>query len=76
MLDPSLEKQFASYLEIIGSAQNQQGRHLTLEDRGQGQRQLQVSYISEVPVWKSTYRIVFPREPERQCHSAGLGSGR
>jgi uncharacterized protein DUF4139 len=62
MLDPSLEKQFASYLEIIGSAQNLQGRHLTLEDRGQGQRQLQVSYISEVPVWKSTYRIVFPRE--------------
>ena len=62
MLDPSLEKQFASYLEIIGSAQNQQGRHLTLEDRGEGQRQLQVSYISEVPVWKSTYRIVFPRE--------------
>ena len=63
MLDPSLEKQFASYLEIIGSAQNQQGRHLTLEDRGQGQRQLQVSYISEVPVWKSTYRIVFPANP-------------
>jgi hypothetical protein len=61
MLDPSLEKQFASYLEIIGSAQNLQGRHLTLEDRGQGLRQLQVSYISEVPVWKSTYRIVFPR---------------
>jgi hypothetical protein len=63
MLDPSLEKQFASYLEIIGSAQNQQGRHLTLEDRGEGQRQLQVSYISEVPVWKSTYRIVFPANP-------------
>jgi hypothetical protein len=62
MLDASLEKQFASYLEIIGSGQSQQGRHLTLEDRGEGQRQLQVSYISEVPVWKSTYRIVFPRE--------------
>jgi hypothetical protein len=62
MLDPSLERQFASYLEIIGSAHSLEGRHLTLEDRGQGQRQLQVSYISEVPVWKSTYRIVFPRE--------------
>ncbi len=62
MLDPSLEKQFAAYLEIIGSGKSQQGRHLTLEDRGEGQRQLQVSYISEVPVWKSTYRIVFPRE--------------
>jgi len=62
MIDPALEKQFASYLEIIASGQNQQGRHLTLEDRGEGERQLQVSYISEVPVWKSTYRIVFPRE--------------
>ncbi|MGO8758510.1 MAG: DUF4139 domain-containing protein [Terracidiphilus sp.] len=62
IVEPSLEKQFASYLEVIGSAQNQQGRHLTLEDRGEGERQLQVSYISEVPVWKSTYRIVFPRE--------------
>jgi hypothetical protein len=63
MIDPALQKQFASYLEIIGSGQNQQGRHLTLEDRGEGERQLQVSYISEVPVWKSTYRIVFPRDP-------------
>ena len=62
MLDPALEKQFASYLEIIASAQNQYRRHLTLEDRGQGERQLQVSYISQVPVWKSTYRMVFPQE--------------
>jgi hypothetical protein len=46
----------------VASAQDQQLRHLTLEDRGQGERQLQVSYISEVPVWKSTYRIVFPRD--------------
>jgi hypothetical protein len=62
MLDVSLQKQFSSYLEIVGSAQNQQLRHLVLEDRGTGQRELRVSYISEVPVWKSTYRIVFPRE--------------
>jgi hypothetical protein len=61
MLDSSLQKQFANYLEIVASAQDQQVRHLVLEDRGAGERQLQVSYISEVPVWKSTYRIVFPR---------------
>ena len=63
MVDPTLQKQFASYLEIIASARDQQLRHLTLEDRGQGERELQVSYISEVPVWKLTYRIVFPRDP-------------
>jgi hypothetical protein len=62
MLDASLQKQFNEYLEIVASAQNQQVRHLALEDRGEGPRQLRVSYISEIPVWKSTYRIVFPRE--------------
>jgi hypothetical protein len=62
MLDASLQKQFTEYLGIIASTQNQQVRHLTLEDRGEGQRELRISYISGVPVWKSTYRIVFPRD--------------
>ena len=64
MLDASLQKQFTEYLEIVASEQNQQVRHLTLEDRGEDQRQLRVSYISEIPVWKSTYRIVIPREAD------------
>ena len=62
MVDASLQKQFTDYLQIIASAQNQQLRHLTLDALGQSQRELRVSYISEVPVWKSTYRMVFPRE--------------
>jgi hypothetical protein len=61
MLDLTLQKQFADYLGIVASGQYQQVRRLTLEDRGEGERELSVSYISEVPVWKSTYRIVFPR---------------
>jgi Carboxypeptidase regulatory-like domain len=62
MLDAGLQKQFDEYLEIVGSAQNQQLRHVTLDALGSGSRALRVSYISEVPVWKSTYRIVFPQE--------------
>jgi len=33
--------------------------HLTLTDRGAGARDLRVSFLSEVPVWKSTHRILF-----------------
>jgi hypothetical protein len=61
MADAAVQKQFAYYLEIIAEGQNQEARHLTLDALGQGQRDLHVSYISEVPVWKSTYRMVFPR---------------
>jgi hypothetical protein len=61
-LDAGLQGQVDRYLELLASTHSTGLRHLTLDAIGQGQRQLRVSYISEVPVWKSTYRIVFPRE--------------
>jgi hypothetical protein len=71
MLDPALQKQFDEYLGIVGSAQNQQLRHLSLDALGSGLRPLRVSYISEVPVWKSTYRIVFPHEANGKATMQG-----
>jgi len=62
-LDASLEGQVDRYLELLSSTHSTGLRHLTLDALGQGQRELRVSYISEVPVWKSTYRMVFPRVP-------------
>jgi hypothetical protein len=61
-LDASLQGQLDRYLELLSGTHSTGLRHLTLDALGSGARQLHVSYISEVPVWKSTYRIVFPRE--------------
>ena len=61
-VDPNLEGQLDRYLELLSTTHSTGLRHLTLSALGQGQRELRVSYISEVPVWKSTYRLVFPRE--------------
>jgi hypothetical protein len=60
-LDASLQGQLDRYLELLSTTHANGLRHLTLNALGQGQRELRVSYISEVPVWKSTYRMVFPR---------------
>jgi hypothetical protein len=60
-LDANLQGQLDRYLELLSTTHANGLRHLTLNALGQGQRELRVSYISEVPVWKSTYRIVFPR---------------
>ncbi len=59
LLDTALHTDVTRYLELLASTRNQGLRHLTLLDRGTGSRDLRVSYISEVPVWKSTYRILF-----------------
>ena len=60
-LDAGLQGQLDRYLELLSSTHSTGLRHLTLDALGQGQRELRVSYISEVPVWKSTYRMVFPQ---------------
>ena len=60
-LDANLQGQLDRYLELLSSTHATGLRHLTLDALGQGQRELRVSYISEVPVWKSTYRMVFPQ---------------
>ncbi|WP_263411248.1 DUF4139 domain-containing protein [Terriglobus tenax] len=59
LLDGSLNQDVAHYLQLLSSTRNQGLRHLTLSATGTGARQLLVSYISEVPVWKSTYRFIF-----------------
>lgn len=52
------------YLSLLASVRQQELRHLTVTTAGAGDRQLYVSYISEVPVWKTTYRIVLPSKAD------------
>ncbi|WP_109485501.1 DUF4139 domain-containing protein [Occallatibacter savannae] len=61
-VDTNLQGQLDRYLELLSTTHATGLRHLTLDALGSGARQLRVSYISEVPVWKATYRMVFPRE--------------
>jgi len=46
------------YLEILDTGHQRDVRRLKIHTAAAGTRRLQVSYTSEVPVWKSTYRIV------------------
>jgi hypothetical protein len=58
IVDADLNEEVAKYLAVIGSSRDEDVRRLTLSTAGQGDRDLFVSYVSEVPVWKSTYRLV------------------
>lgn len=58
ILDADLNAEVAKYLAVIGSSRDEDVRLLTLSADGTGDRDLFVSYVSEVPVWKSTYRLV------------------
>jgi len=61
-----LQTEVSKYLGLIASARDQDVRRMTLSAAGTGERNLYVSYISEVPIWKTTYRIVLPTKAEKK----------
>ena len=60
--EKEVNEEVGKYLGLVASTRDQDVRRMTISTAGDGERNLLVSYISEVPVWKSTYRIVIPTE--------------
>ena len=66
IVDGELRRDLGQYLDVMSSARTQDVRRLQMAARGTGERDLFVSYVSEVPVWKTTYRLVIPTEAARK----------
>jgi hypothetical protein len=66
IVDHDLNVEIGKYLSLIASAREQDVRRMTISTAGTGERNLYVSYISEVPIWKTTYRIVLPTKAEKK----------
>jgi hypothetical protein len=64
--EKDLQVEVSRYLGLIASSRDQDVRRITISTTGTGERSLYVSYISEVPIWKTTYRIVLPTKPEKK----------
>jgi hypothetical protein len=60
LADHDLNDEVGKYLNLVGSSRARDLRRMTISAAGSGERDIFVSYISEVPVWKSTYRIIIP----------------
>ena len=63
LVEHDLNDEVGKYLNLIGSSRARDLRRMTISATGTGDREIFVSYISEVPVWKSTYRIILPDKP-------------
>lgn len=58
LLDKDLATKVGRLLDVVSSGRDADIRSMVISTDGTGARSLFVSYISEVPVWKSTYRVV------------------
>src|SRR6266496_5506563 len=62
ILDSEMATEVSRYMGLLASARDKDLRQMTISTTGDGPRDVVVSYISEGPVWKSTYRIVLPKD--------------
>jgi hypothetical protein len=64
LLERGLPDKVERYLDLASISREPDTRRMSVSTEGAGQRSLFLSYISEVPVWKATYRIVLnPKRP-------------
>jgi len=62
LTERDLSDEVGRYLNLVGSSRARDLRRMTISATGTGDRDVFVSYISEVPIWKSTYRIILPEK--------------
>ena len=58
LLERGLPDKVERYLDLASSSREPDIRRMSVSTEGAGDRSLFLSYISEVPVWKATYRFV------------------
>ncbi len=63
LLEPGLANKLGKYLDVLSADRAADERKMLISADGAGARNLFVSYISEVPVWKATYRVVLGAKP-------------
>jgi hypothetical protein len=58
LLERGLTSKVERFLDLLAASREADVRRMVVSTEGTGERSLFVSYISEVPVWKATYRLV------------------
>ncbi len=60
--NPALESEFRRALDTLALSHDAQKKAVSLHFAGEGRRRVQVGYVTEAPVWKTSYRLVLDKD--------------
>jgi hypothetical protein len=63
-LNPILDSEFRKALETLAQSHDTQKKAVSLNFVGEGKRRVTVGYVVENPIWKTSYRLVLPKDKE------------
>src|SRR6266496_3748546 len=56
--NPIIESEFRRALDVLSLSHDSQKKSVSLHFAGDGKRKVQVGYVIEAPIWKTSYRLV------------------
>jgi len=56
--NPMIESEFRRALDVLALSHDSQKKAVQLHFAGQGKRRVQVGYVVEAPIWKTSYRLL------------------
>ena len=59
LADESLQRDLRRLLDLSLDSKYTNRKKLTLSATGQGERELRIGYLIEMPIWKCSYRVIF-----------------
>ncbi|MGH9660856.1 MAG: hypothetical protein ACRD96_20070, partial [Bryobacteraceae bacterium] len=62
--DPTLQAQFRDYLSALVQSRSRERRSVYIDSTDSRARQIEASYMIPTPVWKSSYRLIFGKDPQ------------
>ena len=72
--NPVIENEIRRALETLALRHDTQKKAVSLHFAGEGKRKVEVGYVVENPIWKTSYRLVLDKEGK--AVPARLGGGR
>jgi hypothetical protein len=61
-LKPELEEEFRKALEVLAASHDKQKKTVRLDFQGNGKRTVRVGYVTENPMWKTSYRLALNKQ--------------
>jgi hypothetical protein len=66
-LSPTLESEFKKALETLALSHDTQKKAVAVRCQGEGNRRVQVGYVVENPIWKTSYRLVLGAKNDKKA---------
>jgi hypothetical protein len=64
--DPKLADELQQALSTVAQGRDTSKRPVTLHFDGSGRRRVEVGYLTEAPLWQTTYRLIMGKTPQLQ----------